>query len=87
MTVAARAYLSPTLVLLALDWKDGQTTPDFLGFAVKRKPGFLSADGQSRESESWLPNHVTFRCYAADSARIVHGSNNMESSCRALGEW
>jgi phosphatidylserine/phosphatidylglycerophosphate/cardiolipin synthase-like enzyme len=60
MTVNVRAYLSPTLVLLALDWDKGKTQQDFLGFAIKRKPGFLSADGQAREPESWLPNRVTF---------------------------
>lgn len=60
MPVNVRAYLSPTLVLLALDWDKGKTQEDFLGFAIKRKPGFHSADGQSREPESWLPNRVTF---------------------------
>jgi phosphatidylserine/phosphatidylglycerophosphate/cardiolipin synthase-like enzyme len=60
MAVNVRAYLSPTLVLLALDWDKGKTQEDFLGFAIKRKPGFHSADGQSREPESWLPNRVTF---------------------------
>ena len=60
MPVKVRAYLSPTLVLLALDWDKGKTQEDFLGFAIKRKPGFHSADGQSREPESWLPNRVTF---------------------------
>ena len=61
MTVDVRAYLSPTLVLLALDWDKGKTQSDFLGFAIKRKPGFHAADGQSREPESWLPNRVTFK--------------------------
>ena len=60
MTLSVRAYLSPTLVLLAFDWEGGKSRPDFLGFAVKRSPGFRSADGQSREPESWLPNRVTF---------------------------
>jgi len=61
MGVSLRAYLSPTLVLLALDWDKGKTQKDFLGFAIKRQPGFHSADGQSREPESWLPNRVTFK--------------------------
>jgi len=60
MAVNIRAYLSPTLVLLALDWDQGEKRKDFLGFAIKRKPGFHAADGQSREPESWLPNRVTF---------------------------
>lgn len=61
MTASLRAYLSPTLVLLALDWDKGGVQSDFLGFAIKRKPGFQAADGQSREAESWLPNRVTFK--------------------------
>jgi hypothetical protein len=31
-----RAYCSPTLILLALDWADGDR--DFLGFAMERTP-------------------------------------------------
>ena len=60
MTVSIRAYLSPTLVLLALDWDKGQTQKDFLGFAIKRKPGFHTPDGHGRAAESWLPNRLTF---------------------------
>lgn len=36
----ARAYTSPTLVLLCFDWSDGSKHPDFLGFSIKRSPGF-----------------------------------------------
>lgn len=60
MSIKAQAYVSPTLVLLALDWPEGEDVQDFLGFAIKRTPGFLAADGQSREAESWLPNRLTF---------------------------
>jgi phosphatidylserine/phosphatidylglycerophosphate/cardiolipin synthase-like enzyme len=60
MAIEIRAYLSPTLVLLALNWDEGKAQADFLGFAIKRSPGFWSADGKSRESESWLPNRLTF---------------------------
>lgn len=60
MAINIRAYLSPTLVLLALDWSEGKTKPDFLGFAIKRSPGFWSVDGKNREAESWLPNRLTF---------------------------
>ncbi|MGJ7512468.1 phospholipase D-like domain-containing protein [Variovorax sp. GT1P44] len=60
MAIQLRSYLSPTLVLLAFDWKGGKTRPDFLGFAIKRVPGFRAFDGQSREPESWLPNRITF---------------------------
>jgi len=37
--VRARAYTSPTLVLLAYDWPDGKNHADFLGFAIQRSPG------------------------------------------------
>jgi hypothetical protein len=52
--VVARPYLSPTLVLLCFDWADGANRQDFLGFAIKRAPGYQS------EKESWLPNRVGF---------------------------
>lgn len=52
--VALRAYLSPTLVLLALDWAPGADRNDFLGFAIERVPGF------GGKSESWLPNRIGF---------------------------
>ena len=37
--VRARAFTSPTLVLLAYDWPAGKDHPDFLGFAIRRSPG------------------------------------------------
>jgi hypothetical protein len=37
--VAAFAFLSPTLVLLAIDREDGAKRNDFLDFAVKRTSG------------------------------------------------
>lgn len=49
-----KAYRSPTMVLLALDWPDGAGRDDFLGFAIAREPGFF---GQPR---SWLPNRLGF---------------------------
>ncbi|MDW3687202.1 phospholipase D-like domain-containing protein [Cupriavidus sp. CV2] len=60
MPVKVRGYLSPTLVLLAFDWPEGKDRDDFLGFAVKRTPGFWSAEGTTREAASWLPNRNTF---------------------------
>lgn len=36
----ARAYASPTLVLLCFDWPDGGKHPDFLGFSIQRAPGY-----------------------------------------------
>ncbi|CAB3762283.1 phospholipase D-like domain-containing protein [Paraburkholderia solisilvae] len=60
MAVVVRAYLSPTLVLLAFDWPPGKGRNDFLGFAIKRTPGFSNATGTTREAASWLPNRITF---------------------------
>lgn len=54
MPVKARSYTSPTLVLLAYDWPGGDGKPDFLGFAIKRTPGFDGA------ASSWLPNRISF---------------------------
>ncbi|RAG14586.1 phospholipase, partial [Burkholderia multivorans] len=67
MSVRVRSYLSPTLVLLAFDWPDAQSRADFLGFAIRRTPGFRSADGSRRASASWLPNRLTFDGPAADT--------------------
>jgi hypothetical protein len=53
-----RPFCSPTLVLLALDWPDGNRR-DFLGFAISRAPGFRRPDG-TEEPESWLPNRIGF---------------------------
>lgn len=52
--VAIKPYLSPSLVLLALDWPEGKDRADFLGFAIRRTPGF------GRAKESWLPNRIGF---------------------------
>lgn len=52
--VKIKAYPSSDMVLLAFDWYDGKNRADFLGFAVKRQPGFRG------EQESWLPNRLTF---------------------------
>jgi hypothetical protein len=52
--VLLRSYVSPTLVLLALDWAPGAQRDDFLGFAIKRVPGFFG------QAESWLPNRIGF---------------------------
>ena len=49
-----RSYLSSAMVLLAFDWPEGATRNDFLGFAIKREPGF------DRNRSSWLPNRIGF---------------------------
>ncbi len=50
-----RAYTSPTLVLLAMDWPDGKSFADFLGYAILRSPGF-----QPGEKDGYLLNKVGF---------------------------
>lgn len=54
MPVVVKSYTSPTLVLLAFDWPEGDNRVDFLGFAIERTPGF---DGSVK---SWLPNRIGF---------------------------
>ncbi len=61
MAIEIHAYLLPTLVLLALNWDEAKSRDDFLGFAIRRSPGFWSANGKTRASESWLPNRLTFK--------------------------
>ena len=62
--VTAAAYTSPTLVLLAFDWPSGDQRPDFLGFAIRRTPGF------GAEATSWLPNRIGFDGPAANGADL-----------------
>jgi hypothetical protein len=50
---AVRAYCSPTLVLLALDWADGDRA-DFHGFAVERTPGMRPLN-EPQAPKSWQP--------------------------------
>jgi phosphatidylserine/phosphatidylglycerophosphate/cardiolipin synthase-like enzyme len=35
-----KSYVSSGCVLLAYDWEEGKNHPDFLGFAIKRTPGY-----------------------------------------------
>jgi len=58
--VNARAYLSLSLVLLAMDGPDGESRPDFLGLAIRRAPGFQNHATGADESSSWLPNRLSF---------------------------
>src|ERR1700730_12483848 len=53
--VKARAFTSPTLVLLAMDWSAGSKFGDFLGFAILRSPGFTN-----KEKDGYLLNKVGF---------------------------
>lgn len=65
--LSLRAYLSPTLVLLAFDYSDAVQTPDFLGFSIERRPGFNGAPS------SFLPNRIGFNGPPANG--IGQGSN------------
>ena len=58
--IIAKPYTSPSLVLLAMDWPDGETRQDFLGFAIRRTPGFLNNKTGEFENSSWLPNRLGF---------------------------
>ncbi len=58
--VQARAYLSPTLVLLALNWDEAEGDDQFLGFAIQRAPGFRDPQTGSVSPQSWLPNRIGF---------------------------
>jgi|SRR5882672_2651008 len=59
-TVEVRAYLSPSLVLLAMDWPDGEARSDFLGFAIRRTPGFKNLQTGVVAPSDWLPNRLSF---------------------------
>ena len=63
--VLARAYTSPTLVLLAMDWPDGAKFSDFLGFSILRAPGFHPG-----EKDGYLVNKISFSAPTEDSAPL-----------------
>src|SRR5438309_6150908 len=76
--VKIQPYLSPTLVLLAFDWEDGEAIAadpekdDFLGFAVRRRPGFRN------QEESWLPNRLGFAGPAAEGKDLPSDRNPIQ---------
>jgi hypothetical protein len=49
-------------LLLAFDWPKGDGRKDFLGFAIRRTPGFDGA------AQSWLPNRIGFDGPGRDGA-------------------
>lgn len=49
-----RYFASPSVILLTFDWPQGKDRNDFLGFAIKRRPGFWN------HNVSWLPNRIGF---------------------------
>jgi len=62
-SVKVRAYASPTLVLLALDWPKGKQHDDFLGFAIRRAPGYRAG-----EKDAYLWNKLSFAPPVEDSS-------------------
>jgi phosphatidylserine/phosphatidylglycerophosphate/cardiolipin synthase-like enzyme len=58
--VIVKAYRSPSLVLLAMDWPDGKAHNDFLGFAIQRTPGFQDLRTGKVAASDWLPNRISF---------------------------
>lgn len=57
-----RAFTSPGVVLLAMDWGDGAKYDDFLGFSILRSPGFNPG-----EKESYLLNKIGFTLPVRDA--------------------
>jgi len=60
--VVARTYTSPTLVLIAMDWPGGSQRPDFLGFAIRRSPGYAKG-----EKDGYLTNKIGFSTLSKDA--------------------
>ncbi len=52
--VDIKPYIGTKMILLAFNWEDGKNKANFLGFAIKRSPGF------NHQIESWLPNRISF---------------------------
>jgi phosphatidylserine/phosphatidylglycerophosphate/cardiolipin synthase-like enzyme len=58
----ARAFVSPGVVLLAMDWPAGAKFADFLGFAILRAPGF-----SPHEKDGYLLNKIGFTAFDKNS--------------------
>jgi hypothetical protein len=52
--VQAKAYVATKMILLAFNWEDGKNRNDFIGFAIKREPGYKG------KPSSFLPNRTSF---------------------------
>ena len=58
--IPARAYCSPSgVVLLAFYWKPPANKP-FFGFSIKRTPGFYDTNSGLQLPFNWLPNRLNF---------------------------
>ncbi len=59
-SIPARAYCSPSgVVLLAFHWKSPAGKPLF-GFSIKRTPGFYDPNSGMQLPFNWLPNRLNF---------------------------
>lgn len=65
-----RAYASPTAVLLAFDWEEGKNHPDFLGFAIRRSPGYAPG-----HAEDFLYNKINFEAPKKGTKQKPTGSD------------
>jgi phosphatidylserine/phosphatidylglycerophosphate/cardiolipin synthase-like enzyme len=43
-----------------MDWEDGESSDDFLGFAIRRTPGFQDLATGDVAPSDWLPNRISF---------------------------
>jgi len=73
-----KPFLSPTLVLLALNWEDGINQNDFLGFAIKRTPGFRPKLGAKPNDSDWLPNRLGFNGPNPNGADMPSNTNPIQ---------
>jgi hypothetical protein len=55
LSAHVKHYVSPTVVMLAMDWPAGANHKDFLGFAILRSPGFAKG-----EKDGYLLNKIGF---------------------------
>src|ERR1017187_1621716 len=75
---SVRSFPSPTLVLLAMDWDEGLDSHDFLGFAIRRTPGFRPKQGEPQEATSWLPNRIGFNGPNEGGADLPSNTNPIQ---------
>lgn len=62
--VKIKAYAATKVILLAFEWSDGKSRNDFLGFAIRRTPGF------NGKPSSWLMNRITFSTVSSSPTRF-----------------
>jgi len=87
-TVTAKAYRSPSLILLAMDWQDGESRNDFLGFAIRRTPGFMDLATGNLAATDWLPNRISFNGPpAAGQPDLLARAVMSEASDLGLGKF